>query len=52
MEINPQNKWAHLKIAEEMIKAKDLFYFEMRVSNKIICDVVFRDFDYYARHKS
>jgi hypothetical protein len=52
MEINPQNKWAHLKIAEEMIKAKDLFYFEMRVSNKIICDVVFRDFDDYAKHKS
>lgn len=52
MEIKQQNKWAHLKIAEEMMKAKDVFHFEIRVSNKIICDVVFREFENYAKPKN
>jgi hypothetical protein len=50
METKQQNNWAHLKIAEEMIKLPNgVFYFEIRVSNKIICDVVFRDFEDYAK---
>ena len=50
MENKPQNNWAHIKIAEEMVKQNNgVFYFEIRVSNKIICDVVFRGFEDYAK---